>query len=212
LYIHSRCAAVLKQYYSTLPTKGGISFDEVCECVISGRPLVSSSRDTTIFLSQNFLGLFSSVSLDKLFKLSPELFKRVCLFLDPFPELVALTYAVLVVNRYRKRRGPHWTGTDILTPGMTLHLTFTDFDGRHYLTGFSPKPLANSTRVVHVQDDLIIRRDNFAVLGLVSAHDLVGKPSAQGCSIFYHRISLKQDARIRGFSDVGANEPTVDLS
>lgn len=178
--------------------------------MISARPLINICRDTTTFLPLNFPGFFSTASLERPIELLPELIKKICHYLDPFPELIALRYAVSVAVRYEKRRGPHWTIATPLRPGLTLYLTYDGFDGRNYLTALDHKPLRGSTKVVHVHEDIIVCRDHFGIVDVVSASDVVHVSHARQRSDFYQRISIKQYTGLRGFSDVSGKNPAVD--
>lgn len=178
--------------------------------MISARPLIKVCRDTTTFLPHNFPGFFRTASLEHTIELLPELIQKICCYLDPFPELIALRYAVTVAARYQKRRGPHWTSATPLMPGFTLYLTYDGFDGRTYLTALDHKPPGGSTKVVHVHEDIIVCRDHFGVVDVVNASDVVHVSHTRQRSDFYQRISIQQYTSLRGFSDVSGKPPAVD--
>jgi hypothetical protein len=122
----------------------------------------------------------------------------------------------LVIKTYQNRLGPHWTGLELVKPGMSLYMTFRRFNGCAYLSDLATKSSRRRTKMLQVQNDLIVCRDQFGILNILSANEPHPGPYEEERQIFYHRIRLgdggMEGIRIRAFSDVSANGPGIDLN
>ncbi|OQV10636.1 hypothetical protein CLAIMM_14603 [Cladophialophora immunda] len=201
--IHTLCAATLKLYCPISWADGEICFDSLCEIAISARPLVRLRREK--FLSQNLLKMLTSPLFEKFNELSVEtgLIENICFYLDPFPELVAITYASSLRVRKKSHR-PFWTDVN-LKPGMSLYMTFQKFEGCAYVTNIDTEPSAMPGKVLRVQDELLVCRDHFAIQDVCGTSDPLHSQRVRGQPVFYHRINLRQigtkQLNIRSFSD-----------
>lgn len=108
--------------------------------------------------------------------------------------------------RYRERRAPSWIDVQHIKVGTTLYMSFSNFEGRTYLTDININPCATSSKALVAQDELLICRDHFAIQNIYGSADRPGNLEARGQSVFYHTINLRQvgskELTIRGFSDV----------
>jgi hypothetical protein len=178
--------------------------------VILARPLVRPEREG--FLSEHLLKRFTLPSLPNLNTLPPETIKDICFYLDPYPELVAITYALSVAIRYKTHRTHSWTDLD-LKPGMTLYMTFSNFERCTYLTNIDNKPSAKYDKMLQVQDEFQVCRDHFAIQDIHGTGDRLYGHNVRGESVFYQTINLRKigrkELKIRGFSDVGISRFTI---
>jgi len=200
-FIHTRCTAVLKQYCPLVFKGGKVSFRDLCRAAISARPLVRSEGEAS--------NLFTA-KLQKLFicpfgKLPPEIVKEIYSYLDQFPELVSLTYAISAVAQYAMFPKPSWTETNSLRIGMILYLTFSKYEGRDYLAGIHTNPPPRWRKSIPLRDQLLIRRDHFAILNLYGTRKEAETDGVASQSTFYHTIDLRNagtnEVKFQVFSD-----------
>ena len=205
------CAATLKLYCPIAWDAGEICFDDLFKNAISARPLVRPQRDFSKFISRRILRMFTSPLLARF---SPELVENICLYLDPYPELVAIVYAISVAKQYRTCLEPSWTDAKLIKAGMTLHMTFNTFDGRAYLTTIDLNPSARCSKMLQVQDELLICRDHFAIRDIYNISDQRHRGGMGDRSLFYHALNVREIGRkglnIQAFSDVSTNQLEVD--
>lgn len=158
--------------------------------------------------------MFASTELEQLFQLPSEILRDIYIYLDPFPELIAITYAVFVTKVYKNRLGPHWTCTELVMPGITLYMSFTSFNGGTYLSDLATTPSTNRTKPVQVEEDLIVCRDELPILNILGTHELRRTSHIVARQIFYQRIKVKHGGMdrigLRAFSDVGVGELGID--
>jgi hypothetical protein len=211
-----RCVAVIQQYFPLFEAHGYDACDELVQTLLSSRPFARPRRDPATFLTENFPRLFTSTVLEQLFELATEILREVFSYLDPFPELIAITYAASVIKTYKNRHGPYWTGLKLIKPGMSLYMTFRRFNECAYLSHLATKSSRRRTKILQVQNDLIVCRDQFGILNILNANEPHPGPYEEERQIFYHRIRLedggKEGIRIRAFSDVSANGLGINLN
>jgi hypothetical protein len=156
------------------------------------------------FLSKRLWMFFDSFSMKKIYQL--HLLENICSYLDPWPELAALTYAIPVATRYRKRHVPSWIDIPALGNRVTLYLTFGMFDGQMYLTSINNHRPAGKARKMVIQNQLLICRDHFAIVDIYGSSDQVDGHRWKNQDLFYHTIHLQdigsQPSRCQAFSDV----------
>lgn len=214
-YAHVRCIAVIQQYFPLGEARGFNVYDELVQALLASRPFARLHRDPVTFLTQNLPMLFTSTVLEKLFELAPEILSQVFSHLDPFPELIAITYAALVIKVYNNRLGPHWTSIELVKPGMSLYMAFRRFNGCSYLSDLAANSSRHRTKRLQVQDDLLVCRDQFGIVNILSTNEPCPGSYEEGRQIFYHRIRLGDRGidgiGIRAFSDVGASGSGIDL-
>lgn len=192
-----------------MPRPGGfVSFDNLCEYAIVAKPLIRPETITSKSLARSLLDFFSAPFLDK-FRPYPVLIEEICTYLDPFPELTALTYAVSIARQYFKSSGYTWTDALSLKPGITLYMTFNTFQGYEYLSHMDVNQSASWTKSIKVQDQLLVCRDHFAILDFCTSVDAVRRLGLAKPLAFYQTIALRKtgvkELKLRGFSDVSIN-------
>lgn len=101
---------------------------------------------------------------------------------------------------------PSWTKTNSLKIGMTLYMTFSEYDGRDYLAGIHTNPPPRWKKSIHLGDQLLIRRDHFAILDLYGTSKEAEIDGIASQSTFYHTIDLRNagtnEMKFQAFSDV----------
>ena len=170
------------------------------------------SRDIPRYLSRKLLRMFTSPLFVRFSELSEEtsseLIENICLHLDPFPELVAITHAISVAMLYGACREPLSADSIYLKPGMTLYLTFIGFEGCAYLTTIDSKPPASCSKMLQVQDELLVCRDHFAIRDIRNSRDPHHHGGMGDQSLFYHTLKVREIGRKASklgiFSDVCA--------
>ncbi len=161
------------------------------------------------FLSKRLLKMLTFPLSKRISQLPMELIENICSYIEPFPELVAILYAVSVAIRYRRRHDPSWLDVKSLKPGANLHLTFSNFEGCAYLTNIDANPTLEQSKVLQVQDELLICRDHFAILDIYGSSNQLDNIRTRRQSVFYHTINLRKtgtkELKICVFSDVGTS-------
>ena len=211
--VHERCAAALKLYCPIPSGRGEISFDDVLESAILARPLVRPARNTPRYLSQHLQAMYTPFQN----QLLPfDVIRHICDYLEPFPELVAITYAISTAVRYAKRRRPGWTEINTLKAGMTLYLSYGSFEGCTYLTNVGISPSGQRSKALPIRDQVFVCRDHFAIQDIYTTSVEPSSGVMGTHPVYHHTIDLAKpgtkELNVRGFSDVGAIIPRSSLA
>ncbi|KIW09664.1 hypothetical protein PV08_12079 [Exophiala spinifera] len=111
----------------------------------------------------------------------------------------------MAARRYSKFSDPAWTDIDPLKPGMTLYMTFSEFEGRQYLAGVHTRPPRQRTKSLYIRDQLLIHRDHFAILNLYSTRNEIIFDGSREKSTYYYTIDMRntglKDVKLHACSD-----------